>query len=60
MSFVHWGANYDAIPIGQNESIEWTFTNPSDDADNYVGPYACFFNFNNLQRSHLDLQNDTP
>ncbi len=58
ISFVRWGANYDAVPIGPGDSIKWTFTNPNDNANNYFGKCACFFNFNNVSRS-LDLGADT-
>jgi hypothetical protein len=59
VSFVHWGANFEAVPIGPGDSIKWTFRNPdNDNVNNYVGSCACFFNFNNVSRS-FDLGADT-
>jgi len=59
ISYVHWGANYEAVPISPGESLKWTFTNPISSADNYVAPFACFFNFNNVSRSWPDISADT-
>jgi hypothetical protein len=59
ISFVHWGANFEAVPISPGDSIQWTFKNPNDNANNYVDRCACFFNFNNVSRSWPDTADDT-
>jgi hypothetical protein len=58
ISFVHWGANFDAVSIDPGESLQWTFTNPTPEVNNYLAPFACFFNFNNVKRS-FDTSIDT-
>ena len=48
MSFIHYGADHTQDPdIGPSDTRTWEFHNPGypSDTENYLGPYACLFNF---------------
>ncbi len=59
MSFVHYGADTSISTIAPGGTAEWQFQHPLDAyANNYVGPYACLFNFNNVTRFWIDFSYD--
>ncbi len=58
ISFTPYDTNRDVTTIAPNSFEEWQFTNPSGSSEtNYVDRYACFINFNQVDRA-FDLHTD--
>ncbi|MGD6806636.1 MAG: hypothetical protein ACQCN4_06720 [Candidatus Bathyarchaeia archaeon] len=53
MSCTHWNEGAESpISIAPGQYKRWIFTQPSSSIGNYIGPYKCMFNFNNVTRDN--------
>jgi len=48
ISWTDFGYNSEVRTIAPGETVSWSWTNPMEYYDNYVGPISCLINFNNV------------